>query len=87
MINTLIDVVVNFGVSAVSSNIGAGLITKCNKKFIDKVAIGLGTFVISTVVEDICADHLKKKVNDFFSSDEEAVEENKEDEDGGEISE
>lgn len=85
MINTLIDIAVNFGVSAVSSNIGAGLITKCNKKFIDKVAIGFGTLIVSTVVEDICADHIKKKVSTFFSNDEEEVE--KEEENGGEISE
>jgi len=85
MIDILTEVIVNFGLSSLAGNIATTLITKSDKKILDKIGIGLGTVIVSSVANDICTKHIKQKINDFKDSI--TPEYMKEDEDGGEISE
>ena len=91
MIDILVSAITNFGISSLASNIGTNLIVKSDKKWLDKVAIGLGTFLVSSYVEDKVAEHIKSKIDGL----KEEIDntglvgccKEKEDEDGGEISE
>lgn len=92
MIDILIEAVTNFGISSLASNIGTNLVVKSERKILDKVAIGLGTFLVSAYVEDKIADHLKCKINKAKDDILDCglvgcCKDAKEDEDGGEISE
>lgn len=82
MIDILTEVIVNFGLSSLASNVATTLITKSDKKILDKIGIGLGTVIVSSVANDICTKHIKNKIEDFKQQ---FIE--KEDSDGGEISE
>lgn len=86
MVDILIDAIANFGISSLASNIGTNLIVKSDKKILDKLAIGLGTFLVSSYVEDKVSEHIKKKVNDISEEVKEGLEK-KEVEDGREVSE
>lgn len=86
MVDILIDAIAIFGISSLASNIGTNLIVKSDKKILDKLAIGLGTFLVSSYVEDKVSEHIKKKVNDIPEEVKEGLEK-KEVEDGREISE
>lgn len=92
MIDILVNAITNFGVSSLASNIGTNLIVKSDKKWLDKVAIGLGTFIVSTYVEDKIAEHFTNKINSLKDDILDGglvgcCKDVKEDEDGGEISE
>lgn len=87
MLNLLVDVVANFGVSSLFSNIGTGLITKSDSKILNKVAIGLGTFIVGSMVEEAAADHIKRKLGLLKEEVVENTDEKEDEEDGREVSE
>lgn len=84
MLELISDIVIDFGVSGLVSNIGATLITKSDKKWQDKLAIGLGSVIVGSMVRTAAKKHVNEKIEEVKKSIApwEEVEE-----DGGEISE
>lgn len=84
MLELISDIVVDFGVSGLVSNIGATLITKSGKKWQDKLAIGLGSVIVGSMIRTAAKKHVTEKIEEAKQA---ITLDIKEDENGGEISE